>query len=73
MKAGQVLARIDDRDFQVALDQARADVDSANATIRNLDAQIAQQQSAIDQEKAQIASTEASLSFVPPTTPAMAT
>ena len=34
-----------------------------SATIRNLDAQIAQQQSAIDQEKAQIASTEASLSF----------
>jgi membrane fusion protein (multidrug efflux system) len=63
VKAGQMLARIDDRDFQVAFDQARADVESANATIRNLDAQIAQQQSTIDQEKAQIVSTEASLSF----------
>ena len=63
VKAGQVLARIDDRDFQVSLDQAGADVESAKATIRNLDAQVAQQRSAIDQEKAQIASTEASLSF----------
>jgi membrane fusion protein (multidrug efflux system) len=63
VKAGQVLARIDDRDFAVSLDQARADVATADAAIRNLDAQIAQQQSAIDQEKAEIASTEASLSY----------
>jgi membrane fusion protein, multidrug efflux system len=61
--AGQVLARIDDRDFKVALDQARADVESAGATLRNLDAQIAQQKSAIDQEKAEIASAEASLTY----------
>src|SRR6516164_8393589 len=31
--AGQVLARIDDRDFRVALDQAKADVAAAKATI----------------------------------------
>src|SRR5712691_9306715 len=30
---GQVLARIDDRDFKVALDQAKADVAAAGATI----------------------------------------
>ena len=29
VKAGQVLAKIDDRDFRVALDQAKADVDGA--------------------------------------------
>jgi membrane fusion protein (multidrug efflux system) len=63
VKAGQVLARIDDRDFRVALDQARADVETADATLRNLDAQIAQQRSAIDQEKAEIAAAEASLAF----------
>jgi membrane fusion protein (multidrug efflux system) len=63
VKAGQVLARIDDRDFRVALDQARAEVATAKAVIRNLDAQIAQQRSVIDQEKADIASAEASLSF----------
>jgi membrane fusion protein (multidrug efflux system) len=63
VKAGQVLARIDDRDFKVALDQARADVETANAAIRNLDAQIAQQQSAIDQDKADIAANEAALTY----------
>ncbi len=63
VKAGQVLARIDDRDFEVALDQARADVETANATLRNLDAQIAQQRSAIDQDRADIVSSTASLEY----------
>ena len=44
VKAGQVLARIDDRDFRTALDQAQADVAAAEAAISNLDAQIALQQ-----------------------------
>jgi membrane fusion protein (multidrug efflux system) len=61
--AGQILARIDDRDFRVALDQAKADVAAADAAIGNLDAQIAQQRSVIDQEKADLASAEATLSF----------
>jgi membrane fusion protein, multidrug efflux system len=63
VKAGQVLARIDDRDFRVALDQANADVEAAEASLRNIDAQIAQQLSVIDQGKADIASAEASLTF----------
>jgi membrane fusion protein (multidrug efflux system) len=33
VKAGQVLARIDNRDYRVALDQARADVGAAKAQI----------------------------------------
>lgn len=57
--AGQPLARIDDRDLKVALDAARADVDDADAALRNLDAQIAQQQSAIDGDKADIAAGKA--------------
>jgi membrane fusion protein (multidrug efflux system) len=57
--AGQPLARIDDRDLKVAVDAARADVDDADAALRNLDAQIAQQQSAIDGEKADIAAGKA--------------
>ncbi len=61
--AGQVLARIDDRDFRVALDQAKADVEAADATLRNLDAQIAQQQSVIDQTNADIVSAQAALTF----------
>jgi membrane fusion protein (multidrug efflux system) len=61
--AGHVVARVDDRDFKVALDQAKADVASDDAEVANLDAQIAQQQSAIDQEKAEIAVGKASLSY----------
>ena len=63
VKAGQVLARIDDRDFKTALDQARADVAAAEATIRHLDAEIALQQSVIDQNKANISAAEAGLKF----------
>ena len=33
VKAGQVLARIDDRDFRIALDQAQADVVAAEAAV----------------------------------------
>ena len=63
VKAGQVLARIDARDFQTALDQARADVEAAQAAVRNIDAQIALQHSVIDQQKAAIVAAEASLKF----------
>ncbi len=61
--AGQVLARIDDRDFRTALDQARADVAAAEAAIRNLDAQIALQQPVIAQSTADVAAAEANLKF----------
>ena len=61
--AGQLLARIDDRDFKVALEQSKADVAAAKASLVNLDAQIAQQQSVIEQSKADIASGEAALSY----------
>ena len=61
--AGQTLARIDDRDLKVALEQATADVKTAQATLANIDAQLAQQQSAIEQEKADIVQGEASLSY----------
>ncbi len=44
VKAGQLLARIDDRDFRTALDQANADVAASEAAVRNLDAQLALQQ-----------------------------
>ncbi len=63
VKAGQVLARIDDRDFKTALDQARANVSGAEAAIRNFDAQTQLQRSIVDQEKAAITATEASLKF----------
>jgi membrane fusion protein, multidrug efflux system len=52
--AGQVLARIDERDFKVALDQAKADVAAAQATITSKQAQIDVQQSVIAAAKATI-------------------
>jgi membrane fusion protein (multidrug efflux system) len=63
VKAGQLLARIDDRDFKTALDQAHADVDASEAAIRNLDAQIALQQPVIEQGTADVAAAEANLKF----------
>jgi membrane fusion protein (multidrug efflux system) len=63
VKAGQLLARIDDRDFRTALDQAQADVAASEASVRNLDAQIALQQPIIEQGTADVAAAEASLKF----------
>jgi membrane fusion protein (multidrug efflux system) len=63
VKAGQVLARIDDRDYQTALAQAKADVASAEADIRNIDAQLTEQQSVIAQAEAAIVSDQAALKF----------
>jgi len=63
VKAGQLLARIDDRDFTAALDQTHADVAAAEAAVRNLDAQIALQQPLIEQDTADVAAAEATLQF----------
>ena len=38
--AGDVIARIDDRDYRIALEQAEAQVAAAEANIQNIDAQI---------------------------------
>src|ERR1700751_1171696 len=63
VKPGQLLAKIDDRDFKAALGQARADVAASEAAVRNLDAQIALQQPIIEQGTADIAAAEANLKF----------
>ena len=52
VKAGQVLARIDDRDFRVALEQAKADVAAAEAAVVSKRAQLDVQQATIDAAKA---------------------
>ncbi len=63
VKAGQVLARIDDSDFQTALRQAIADRDTAQAEIRSIDAQLNLQTSIIEQANQQVASADAALQF----------
>ncbi|MCP3394219.1 HlyD family secretion protein [Bradyrhizobium sp. CCGB12] len=54
VKAGQILARIDDRDFRVALDQTRADVAAANATVTSKEAQLDVQEAVIAAARATI-------------------
>ena len=63
VKSGQLLARIDDRDFRTALKQAQADVAGSEAAVHNLDAQIALQQPLIEQGTADIAAADANLKF----------
>ncbi len=63
VKAGQLLARIDDRDFRTALDQAHADVAASEAAVHNLDAQIDLQQPVIAQQAAEVDAAEANQKF----------
>src|SRR5262249_41491242 len=63
VEAGQLLAKIDDRDFKAALNQAHADVAASEAAIRNLDAQIELQKPLIEQQAAEVDAAEANLKF----------
>jgi len=63
VKAGRVLARIDDRDYQSALAQARANVTAAEADITNFKAQIDLQQSVVTQAQASVTGDEAAVAF----------
>ena len=54
VKAGQPLARIDDRDFRAALDQAKADVAAAAATLNAKEAALQIQQSTIAAARATV-------------------
>jgi membrane fusion protein (multidrug efflux system) len=61
--AGDVIARIDDREYRNALDQAQAQVASADAGIQNIDAQIAVQGAQIAVNQAQVVQAQAALAF----------
>jgi membrane fusion protein, multidrug efflux system len=63
VKAGQVLARIDNRDYDVALDQAKADVDAAKAALTSKQAQLDVQQSVVSAAKATLDVDNAALTF----------
>src|ERR1700759_1198905 len=63
VRAGQVLARIDDQDFQTALHQAIADRETAESEIRSIDSQLLLQNSMIEQAAQQTTSAEAALRF----------
>lgn len=63
VNAGDLLARIDDRDYRIALDQAEGQVAAAQANIANIEAQIDSQQAQIEQARAQLSQAEAQLQF----------
>jgi membrane fusion protein, multidrug efflux system len=63
VKAGQLLVRIDDRDYRAALMSAQADVAAAKASVANYDAEIARQPALVQQARATLQSDKATLEF----------
>jgi membrane fusion protein, multidrug efflux system len=63
IKVGDLLAKIDPRDYQAAVDQAAAQIRQAEATMRNIEAQAGVQQSQIEQATKQEAEAQAALNF----------
>jgi membrane fusion protein (multidrug efflux system) len=60
---GDVIARVDDRDYRTALAQAEAQRDAAQASIDNVDAQIGVQQAQVAQSVAQMQQQQATLAY----------
>ena len=63
VRAGQVLVRLDQRDYRAAEDRARAAVDARRAALDSLHAQVAEQQAVIVQDEADTAGKAAQASF----------
>ena len=60
---GDVIARIDPRDYRIAIADAEAQLAAAQATVKNLDAQIAAQRAQIGASEAQVEQSQAALRF----------
>ncbi|HZD89339.1 MAG TPA: HlyD family secretion protein, partial [Pseudolabrys sp.] len=63
VKAGDVIARIDDRDYRTALAQAEGAVSAAQSGITNIDAQMKVQQAQVAASQAQLTQAKAALTF----------
>ncbi|MFT4275123.1 MAG: HlyD family secretion protein [Rhodopseudomonas sp.] len=63
VKAGTLLATIDPRDYQAAVDQAAAQIRQAEASIADIKAQIAAQQAQVQQANQQIEEAQAAYNF----------
>ena len=63
VRAGDVLARIDDRDYQVVLLQDEADLDKARASLEGVASALIQQQARIAESEADLANARAALAF----------
>ena len=63
VNAGDRLAKIDERDYRIAIEQAAAQVAVSKANIANVEAQIVSQQEQIKQAQAQLEQAQAQLQF----------
>ncbi|MDX7950563.1 HlyD family secretion protein [Lichenihabitans sp. Uapishka_5] len=63
VKAGDILASIDDRDFRIAIDEAQADLDKAQAQLEGYKAAVIQQVAQIGSSRADVNNAEAALTF----------
>lgn len=63
VKAGELLATLDDRDYRVALETAQANLQVSEAKQLSSQAQLEQQQSTIDEAKATLAASQASSQY----------
>jgi len=63
VKAGAVIARLDDRSYRVQLKQAEAEVDKDKAQILGVASAIIQQQAQVASSRADLANAEAALTF----------
>src|SRR5262249_50143900 len=59
VRAGEVIARIDDGDYKLAADSAREKVATQQATVERFDRQITAQHAVVEQAKAQLVSAKA--------------
>lgn len=63
VKAGEVLATLDDRDYRVALETALANLQVSEAKLLSSQAQLEQQQSVIEEARATLAASQASAQY----------
>lgn len=61
VRKGDVVYRIDDGDYRIAVDSARSRIATQQATVDRIGRQIVAQESAVEQNKAQLVSAEAAL------------
>jgi membrane fusion protein, multidrug efflux system len=61
VRTGDVIFRIDDGDYRIAVDGARSKIATQQATIDRIGRQVTAQESAVEQAKAQLASADAAL------------
>ena len=63
VKAGDVLATVDQRDYRIAIAEAQAELDKAQAQLEGYKAAVVQQEAQVESNKADVSNAEAGLTF----------